>query len=243
MHVSEHATIERLDTLDNAAQRWVLDIAFKSTSILIPFRSPDVLEGILVLGERSGDLPITKDDMAFIKTITTHVTALLFHITPLNIIKQATAQLEEGDDLTAFKQCIDEEVDRADNIVKETLKITDTDISTDRVEQPVDINHAIDNCLKLSPVRDVQLTVELEPDLPAQNACRICLSCRCASLSFSSSDEVLEKYRARFCSTSVWVSLSSKSRLSTSCNSSALYGFVMKSEAMPLYESAATRLF
>lgn len=57
-------------------------------SLLIPFHSPELLEGILLLGERSNGIALKKEDIDFFYTITNLVSAILYSLTPYEKIQQ-----------------------------------------------------------------------------------------------------------------------------------------------------------
>ena len=62
-------------------------IGFDPKTIFIPFRSIEAVEGILVLGERSGGYPLKNEDFDFFKTIITLINSILFGLTPLEQIE------------------------------------------------------------------------------------------------------------------------------------------------------------
>lgn len=73
--------------LEPDTRRLYEKIGFDPKTIFIPFRSIEAVEGILVLGERSGGYNLKQDDLDFFQTVITLVNSILFGLTPLEQIE------------------------------------------------------------------------------------------------------------------------------------------------------------
>lgn len=80
---NEHTEIIKLHQLDTNLQDVLGTYSFHKESIIIPFRSLECLEGILIFGERSGGIKLKATEQDFLITIQNFVNAILFGLTPL----------------------------------------------------------------------------------------------------------------------------------------------------------------
>jgi signal transduction histidine kinase len=180
-----------------------------SSTLLVPFHSPEHLEGVLVLGERSNQDEFSKIDLAFFSRLITYVSVILYRMTPfenierlyfenqrrhheaeiqlvrgertkaiahatrqahheirtpLSIIRMSARRIVDKASAEKYKQIIDAQVDRAMEIVDETLVITDGGVLEGRTL--VDINRVLQRCVELLPETDYQIVLELESSLP-----------------------------------------------------------------------------
>ena len=56
--------------------------------LALPFSSPDMLEGVIIMGERSIGMPFNDNDMRFFKRLINYVAAVLYRLTPFEILEQ-----------------------------------------------------------------------------------------------------------------------------------------------------------
>jgi signal transduction histidine kinase len=179
---------------------------------VVVFRSPEILEGILILGERSNQEAFSRKDKQFLQRLVRYVSAILYRLTPfekleklyfdnqrrlhqaeiqlvrsektraiahatrqahheirtpLSIIGMAARRIRDEQSAEKYRQVIAEQIERAMEIVDETLVITDVnDDSQDRT-QPVDLNPILQRCVRLQPDGPHQQKLELQAGLPA----------------------------------------------------------------------------
>jgi signal transduction histidine kinase len=186
-----------------------LGYPLSSATLLVPVHSPERLEGVLVLGERSNQDEFSKKDLAFFSRLIIYVSAILYRVTPfenierlyfenqrrhhdaeiqlvrsektkaiahatrqahheirtpLSIIRMSARRIVDKASAEKYKQIIDAQVDRAMEIVDETLVITDGGVQESRTL--VDINRVLERCVALLPESDYQIVLELESSLP-----------------------------------------------------------------------------
>lgn len=73
--------------LTKELQESTKSLGWNKDTLLLPFYSPEMLEGIIVLGERSGKLAYKETDLNFLKRLIKIVDALLYRLTPYEIIE------------------------------------------------------------------------------------------------------------------------------------------------------------
>jgi signal transduction histidine kinase len=181
-------------------------------SLAVTFFSPEHLEGVLILGERSNQEIFSKQDQQFLSRLDRYVAAILYRLTPfeklerlyfenqrrlheaeiqlvrgektraiahatrqahheirtpLNIIRMAVRRIKDRDTVEKYRLIIEEQIDRAMEIVDETLAITDIDSGDMERYEPVALNPILLRCLKLLPEgghsRELDLATELPP--------------------------------------------------------------------------------
>ena len=101
-YFNEHSEVVTLNKLTPELQNSLSTYNFHKESIIIPFRSLECLEGILILGERSGGTKLKPNEIDFLGTIQNFVNAILFGLTPL--------EKAESKYLTTQKQLHDAEI-------------------------------------------------------------------------------------------------------------------------------------
>lgn len=74
--------------LDPAVRESVNKIGCTKNTVFVPFTSPEMLEGILVLGERSGKIALAQRDLDFLKMLINMVNSLLYRLTPFEQIEK-----------------------------------------------------------------------------------------------------------------------------------------------------------
>ena len=181
-------------------------------SLVVVFHSPEVLEGILILGERSNQEAFNRKDRQFLQRLVRYVSAILYRLTPfekleklyfdnqrrlhqaeiqlvrsektraiahatrqahheirtpLNIIGMAARRIRDEESADKYRQVIADQIERAMEIVDETLVITDVNDDTQDRTQPVDLNPILQRCVRLQPDGPHQQVLDLQPDLPA----------------------------------------------------------------------------
>ncbi len=189
----------------------VLGHARPEAALVVVFHSPEVLEGILVLGERSNQEPFTRQDRQFLQRLVRYVAAILYRLTPfekleklyfdnqrrlhqaelqlvrsektraiahatrqahheirtpLSIIGMAARRIRDEASAEKYRQVIAEQIDRAMEIVDETLLITDVNDDTQDRTQPVDLNPILQRCVRLQPDGPHEQRLDLQSDLP-----------------------------------------------------------------------------
>lgn len=182
-----------------------------SKTLVIPFFSPEYLEGILILGERSSQEGFTKRDRQFLLRLLRYVAAILYRLTPfekleklyfenqrrqhqaeiqmvrsdktqaiahatrqahheirtpLNIIRMAARRIKSADTIAKYRQIIDEQIERAMEIVDETLVITDGGGDDVVRFQRIDINSVLHRCVKLQEEGPQKRILDLDESEP-----------------------------------------------------------------------------
>lgn len=87
-YFDENNGITKLNDLDTQIQDNFQNFGFKEHSIFIPFRSPEGIEGILILGERSGGFSLSSNDIEFFQNIVSMVNSILFGLIPLEKVQK-----------------------------------------------------------------------------------------------------------------------------------------------------------
>lgn len=64
------------------------DLRLMKHMVILPFHSPEYLEGLLVLGEKSSQAPFTENDMVFFNNLIAYVAPLLYRLTPMEKLEQ-----------------------------------------------------------------------------------------------------------------------------------------------------------
>ncbi|MDT8398662.1 MAG: HAMP domain-containing sensor histidine kinase [Pseudomonadales bacterium] len=187
---------EFLEDVDAGVKNYLSGQGYKLSRqcALIPFHSPDYLEGIIILGERSNQVPYAGRDIKFFVRLVNYMSAILYRLTPLeklekqyfdnkqrlheaeiqliraqkieaivhatrqchheirtplNIIRLGIGRIKGMDDLEAYRNIASEEINRALEIVEETLTITDVSKATIDRYSSVDVNEVLRRCSRL----------------------------------------------------------------------------------------------
>lgn len=195
----------------SSQQRWV-EYGYTSPekALVVPFYSPEILEGILMLGERSSQDALTKSDRQFLLRLVSYVSAILYRLTPfekleklyfenqrrlheaeiqlvrgektraiahatrqahheirtpLNIIRLGARRIRDMASAEKYKEIIEQQVERAMEIVEETLIITDAESDDQERLQEVDINQMLTRSIRLMPESAHERVLELEDGL------------------------------------------------------------------------------
>ncbi len=180
-------------------------------TLVLVFFSPEHLEGVLIVGERSSQEEFSKRDRLFLSRLMRYVAAILYRLTPfekleklyfenqrrqhqaeiqlvrvdksraiahatrqahheirtpLNIIRMAAHRMKSVDSIEKYRQIIDEQIERAMEIVDETLAITDENAQENDRFQAVDINAVLLRCMKLLPEGPHRRVIELDERAP-----------------------------------------------------------------------------
>lgn len=196
-------------------QQSFIDNGFTETNktLVIPFFSPEYLEGVLILGERSSQEGFSKQDKQFLLRLLRYVAAILYRLTPfekleklyfenqrrqhqaeiqvvrsdktqaiahatrqahheirtpLNIIRMAAHRIKSAETIAKYRQIIDEQIERAMEIVDETLVITDGSEDDVARFQKIDINSLLHRCVKLQaegPQKRIFDLIESDPQV------------------------------------------------------------------------------
>ncbi|MDP1932839.1 MAG: ATP-binding protein [Gammaproteobacteria bacterium] len=179
-------------------------------SLVVPFFSPEILEGVLVLGERSNQDAFSQKDRQFLMRLVSYVSAILYRLTPfekleklyfenqrrlheaeiqlvrgektraiahatrqahheirtpLNIIRLGARRIKDMESAEKYKEIIEAQIERAMEIVEETLAITDAEGGEEDRYQSVDINQVVTRCLRLLPESMHERVLVLQEDL------------------------------------------------------------------------------
>lgn len=188
-----------------------LGYANLDNSLIVPFFSPEYLEGVLVLGERSSQEGFTKRDRQFLTRLVRYVAAILYRLTPfeklekqyfenqrrlhqaeiqlvrgektraiahatrqahheirtpLNIIRMAVNRIKSVESIEKYRQIVEQQIERAMEIVEETLLITDGDAEETERRQLVDVNLILQRSLKLQLETPHKRVLDLDVDAP-----------------------------------------------------------------------------
>lgn len=180
-------------------------------ALVVVFHSPEILEGILILGERSNQEAFSRKDRQFLQRLVRYVSAILYRLTPfekleklyfdnqrrlhqaeiqlvrsektraiahatrqahheirtpLSIIGMAARRIRDEQSAEKYRQVIAEQIERAMEIVDETLVITDVNDDTQDRTQPVEVNAILQRCVRLQPDSPHQQVLDLQADLP-----------------------------------------------------------------------------
>ena len=206
-----------LNELEPEIAELFLKLGFNKKAIILPFHSPEILEGLVILGERSNQIAFKTSDFDFFNLLINNINALLYRLTPYEIIEKqfnenqkrlydAEIQLIRSKKIEAIvhatRQCHHEvktplaimklnterflennrtnpkpeevqehstlvlnEIERALEVVRETLTITDG-AAKERNVREVNLNEVIQRALKLVPARGVQIITNFDPNLP-----------------------------------------------------------------------------
>lgn len=212
-HCEQHAEALGLDAFSPATQQRFAALGYVDShkSLVLGFLSPEHLEGILIIGERSSQEEFNKRDRLFLSRLERYVAAILYRLTPfekleklyfenkrrqhqaeiqlvrgeksraiahatrqahheirtpLNIIRMAAHRMKSVESIEKYRQIIDEQVERAMEIVDETLVITDGEAGDGERFAQIDINALLQRCLKLLPEGPHQRLLELDATAP-----------------------------------------------------------------------------
>ncbi|MFC1616774.1 ATP-binding protein [Candidatus Margulisiibacteriota bacterium] len=77
-----------LKNLEKELQETAQNYGCDKNCLFIPFTSPENLEGIIILGERSGNIDYKERDLSFFKRLINNVNALLYRLTPYEKIEK-----------------------------------------------------------------------------------------------------------------------------------------------------------
>lgn len=181
-------------------------------TLVLPFFSPEYLEGALILGERSSQEEFSVKDKQFLARLVRYVAAILYRLTPfeklekqyfdnqrrlhqaeiqlvrgektraiahatrqahheirtpLNIIRMAANRIKSPESIEKYKNVIEEQIERAMEIVEETLIITDGEEGDEERVQEVDVNFILQRSLKLQQEGPHKHVLELAEGDPA----------------------------------------------------------------------------
>ncbi len=208
------SSLASLEEFGASAQRRFLALGHQhpELSLVIPCFSPEILEGVLILGERSNQEPFSKRDRQFLTRLRSYVSAILYRLTPferleklyaenqkrlhdaeielmraeksraiahatrqahheirtpLNIIRLSARRIRDLESAEKYREIIEAQVDRATEIVEETLAFTDADVDESERVQSVDLNQVLTRCLRLAPESIHEKVLDLQHDLPS----------------------------------------------------------------------------
>ncbi len=203
-----------LDEFGATAQRRFLALGHSRPELclVIPCFSPEILEGVLILGERSNQESFSRKDRQFLTRLRSYVSAILYRLTPfekleklyaenqkrlheaeielmraeksraiahatrqahheirtpLNIIRLSARRIRDLESAEKYREIIEAQVDRATEIVEETLAFTDADVDDSGRVQSVDLNQVLARCLRLAPETNHEKVLDLQQDLPS----------------------------------------------------------------------------
>lgn len=204
---------EALDRFPPSVQQRLAALGHEDPAkcLVVSFPSPEMLEGILVLGERSNQDVFSRRDRQFLSILVSYVSAILYRLTPfekleqlyfenqrrlheaelqlvrsekskaiahatrqahheirtpLNIIRMSVRRITDMSTAERYKNIVEQQIERAMEIVEETLLITTGEESGHARLQPVDINHALLRSYRLLPENEHRAHIALAEDLP-----------------------------------------------------------------------------
>ena len=183
--------------------------------LIVPFFSPEHLEGVLILGERSSQEEFSVKDRQFLTRLMRYVAAILYRLTPferlekqyfenqrrlhqaeiqlvraektraiahatrqahheirtpLNIIRMAVNRIKSLDSIEKYRKITEEQIERAMEIVDETLIITDGVEDEEERYQAVDVNQILQRSLRLQEEGPHTHSLDLDAGAPRINA-------------------------------------------------------------------------
>lgn len=207
------SVLASLDEFGASAQRRFLALGHSHPELclVIPCFSPEILEGVLILGERSNQESFSRKDRQFLTRLRSYVSAILYRLTPferleklyaenqkrlheaeielmraeksraiahatrqahheirtpLNIIRLSARRISDLESAEKYREIIEAQVDRATEIVEETLAFTDADVDDSGRVQSVELNQVLARCLRLAPETNHEKVLDLQQDLP-----------------------------------------------------------------------------
>jgi signal transduction histidine kinase len=80
-----HTECLRLEDLSGQLAQRIGELRFSKggTGIILPFHSPEFLEGVMLLGERSNQAAYTETDLLFLNNLITFLSPVLYRLTPM----------------------------------------------------------------------------------------------------------------------------------------------------------------
>lgn len=80
-----------LDDCDNGARNFLLQQGYLEDQrcLLVPFHSPEMLEGVVILGERSNQSPYEETDIRFFKRVVNYMSAIFYRLTPMEKLERS----------------------------------------------------------------------------------------------------------------------------------------------------------
>lgn len=85
----QHAVVQ-MDELAEPARNQLQELLPKldATAVVLPFHSPEHLEGVLVLGSKSSGAPYSAGDLVFLNNLINYMAPLLYRLTPLETLER-----------------------------------------------------------------------------------------------------------------------------------------------------------
>ncbi|MAM69782.1 MAG: hypothetical protein CMP91_01380 [Gammaproteobacteria bacterium] len=79
-----------LDNCETEVKKYLIEEGFKENHqcMLVPFYSPELLEGIVVMGERSDQMPFNDRDLRFMFRLVNYISAILYRLTPFEKLEK-----------------------------------------------------------------------------------------------------------------------------------------------------------
>lgn len=111
--------MRRMKELPQDMQSQLRSFKFKDAAIILPLRSLEGLEGLLILGERSGGLPIKQTDEAFLKTLRHYINAILFGLTPLEKAEQKYVETKKKEHDSEKRALVSDRIKTMSEIMQE----------------------------------------------------------------------------------------------------------------------------
>lgn len=109
-HFLQHPDLQFLNTLPDTVKNEFLPFKFSKQALFIPFKSPEYLEAILILGERSSGSKLTQTDLDFFETVVNLVSAMLFKLTPYEklqeLYNERERQIARSEKITSLSRVI-----------------------------------------------------------------------------------------------------------------------------------------
>ena len=91
--VTNHQSRKMPDFLDNCdaeVKEYLEELGYKQGKhcLVVPFYSPEFLEGIVVMGERSNQTPYSERDLRFMYRLVNYIAAILYRLTPFEKLEK-----------------------------------------------------------------------------------------------------------------------------------------------------------
>ncbi len=74
--------------LDSEIKKEIINLGFNKKACVLPFHSPEILEGLVIIGERSNQAVYKKEDLNFFKMLINNINAVFYKLTPYEKIEQ-----------------------------------------------------------------------------------------------------------------------------------------------------------
>jgi len=90
VQAGEEETVRCLEDFDDKARQFLLDQGYLDgrRCVVVALRSPEMLEGLLLLGERSSQAPYENTDLRFFRRLANYTAAIFYRLTPMEKLER-----------------------------------------------------------------------------------------------------------------------------------------------------------